>query len=66
MKVWTNNKFEGYWPVGSAAIVIADTAEDAADMLAEELDRIGLWQTVDPSDMEEMANGVKILCDGNY
>lgn len=68
MKLWTNNKFEGFYPVGSAAVVIAETVEDATDYLSFFLNEIGL-ENAEIEDMKEMplVNGqVRILCDGNY
>ena len=68
MKIWTNNKFKGFWPVGTAAVVIADTATEAADYLSMFLQDKGL-ENAKVSDMEEMPfldGQVNILCDGNY
>lgn len=69
MPVYTNNEFIGRWPVGSAAVVTADTPERAAELLAAELTRIGLRQTVKVADMkpfESTQESVVILCDGDY
>jgi hypothetical protein len=69
MPVYTNNDFIGRWPVGSAAVVAADTPERAAELLSAELARIGLRQTVQASDMTPFDSGqesVAILCDGDY
>ena len=68
MKLWANNKFKGFYPVGTAAVVVANNATDAADFLSMFLEEKGL----DPAkveDMEEMPfvdGQVSILCDGNY
>ncbi|MFY3647755.1 hypothetical protein ACOTET_26675 [Achromobacter xylosoxidans] len=69
MPVYTNNEFIGRWPVGSAAVVTADTPERAAELLAAELTRIGLRKTVKVADMkpfESTQESVAILCDGDY
>lgn len=69
MPVYTNNEFIGRWPVGSAAVVTADNPERAAELLAAELTRIGLRQTVKVADMkpfESTQESVAILCDGDY
>lgn len=69
MKVWTNNEFTGFYPVGSAAVVIADDAESAADMLNLRLRGVGLDGDAEASGMCEIAliNGnCAILSDGNY
>ena len=69
MKVWTNNQFEGHWPVGTAAVVRADTAEQAAYLLNEAIAKLGLRATARPEDMlrfPEAAGSVAILRDGDY
>ena len=67
-RIWTNNKFEGYWPVGTAAVVIADTAEKAAGYLNFLLCERGLGKAKaeDMIEMEFEDGRVRILCDGNY
>ena len=52
MKIYTNNKFTGHWPVGTAAVIRAESPEDAALLLAHELKEHGLEQIVKPEDME--------------
>ena len=64
--IWTNTKFEGHWPVGTAAIVEADRREEAAYLLSRELAEQGLPQSVDVADMIPFTGGVQILCDGDY
>lgn len=69
MKVFTNNEFEGHYPVGRAAVVIAPDAETAARLLEKELAAIGLEQQIDVSKMKQVSQGkpsVHILHDGNY
>lgn len=69
VKFWTNNYFKGHYPVGSAAVVCAETAEDAALFLERSLAQNGLGQRIDPCGMVEFppTNGaVRILVDGNY
>jgi len=68
MKIWVNNKFEGHWPVGTAAVVIAETEKDAAEYLSLFLRESGL-PDAEPEDMELMPfedGEVRILADGNY
>ncbi len=68
MKVWSHNKFKGHWPVGTAAVVVAETREEAGFILNEELDRRGL-RFCDPDQFEEIpfeAGTVRVLCDGDY
>jgi hypothetical protein len=68
MKIWTNTKFEGYWPVGTAAVVIAETRGDATKYLNMLLSQMDL-SDAKSEDMEEVPfkdGMIKILCDGNY
>ena len=68
MKLWTNNKFTGHYPVGTAAVVVARDAASAAEYLNLFLSEQRLPETK-PEDFEEMkqAEGeVRILCNGDY
>ena len=69
MKVFTCTECDGHWPVGFAAVVVAVDQSDAADILAGELNRIGLDQYVSPSTMIEIdqtKSSCSILVDGDY
>ena len=69
MKVFTNKTFDGFYPVGSAAVVIADNKEEAAGRLSHQLNHMGMLQSINPDDMIEVnvdSAKVIILCDGNY
>lgn len=69
MPVYTNTYFRGHWPVGTAAVVTANSPERAAKLLETELDRIGLGQPVEPEEMilfESNQESVAILRDGDY
>lgn len=69
MKIWTNIRFTGFWPVGTAAVCIAENAELAAIVLNEDLDTRGLDRSAKAEDFVEMEMtdlNVRILCDGNY
>ena len=71
MKVFTCTKFTGHWPVGSAAVVIAETAAEAAEDLNHKLrtqySLIGDAKAEDmlPFPANEMES-IRVLCDGNY
>lgn len=68
MKIWTNNRFEGHYPVGTAAVVIAEDAESAAEYLTPLLVEQGLPAAI-ASDMEQMPfidGQVSILANGDY
>lgn len=69
IKIWTNTEFDGYFPVGTAAVVIAEDAASAADMLNFILRNSGLEGDAETKDMVEfdlVIGNVSILCDGNY
>jgi len=69
MKTWTCNNFKGHYPVGTAAVVSAETVEVAIIWLEKELNERGLPQTIQPVQLIPMVTStrkVRILCDGNY
>ena len=69
MKLWTCNKFEGHYPVGTAAIVRATTAEIAASRLNTMLQEFyNLRGNATADMMEEFTDRdtCRVLCDGNY
>ena len=69
MKVWTNNEFTGHWPVGTAAVVVADTAQQAAELLAAELAKEGLTDPVTEDQFKQLKTDsplVRVLHNGDY
>lgn len=69
MKVFTNNLFEGFYPVGTAAVVIAEDKQDAARLLSNALSDTLLCPDVNAGDMIEIdttEESCVILCDGSY
>jgi hypothetical protein len=71
MKTWINTKFEGFYPVGTSAVVAAKTKtkEEAANLLNNELVKVGLKPTAKAADFEHFPvkePNVRILADGNY
>lgn len=68
LAVWTCTGFEGHFPVGTAAVVVAPNAETAAQMLSKEVCKIAR-QTV-TADQMKLVNPyqpqVIILNDGDY
>ena len=66
MKVWTSDSFQGVYPVGVAAVVVAATAEEAAEALKNSI----LYpESVKAEDMQELPliNGrCRVICDGDY
>jgi hypothetical protein len=71
MKVWTCNRFTGHYPVGCAAVVYAETQQEAVDILNASLKEQGLEGDAAIEDMELFPCHpqwveVRILCDGQY
>lgn len=69
MKIWTNNQFQGHWPVGTAAVCVAENSVAAAAMLNDDLESRGLPRSAKPEDFQPMAADIpqcRILCDGDY
>ena len=69
MPVYINTDFRGHWPVGTAAVVVADTPDRAATLLENALDERGLVQIIRPESMvpvNHRRETVAILCDGDY
>lgn len=68
MKVFVSNDFHGVWPVGTAAVITAETKEEAEHLLIAELNTRGLKQEK-PFAVYALDLSVKaaiILNDGNY
>ena len=69
MKVYTCNDFNGYYPVGTGAVVVAKNQTEAARRLEIELANKNLEQSISPLSMIELdteSATVRILTDGNY
>lgn len=70
MKVFFNNKFRGHYPVGTAALVVADHAQNACDLLNHKLKAEhsldGDAKVEDMIEVPTTHNQVVILNDGNY
>lgn len=64
--IYTNNKFQGYWSVPTAAVVEADSKEHAAQILKLELGKVGLGSDVHPDQFEEFKCECVILSTGDY
>jgi hypothetical protein len=78
MKVFTTTGFQGFYPVGSAAVIVAESPEQALALLMSELATRGLYSNK-PFDRlnNELTVGILeevdttkesavILVDGNY
>lgn len=71
MNIYTCAEFTGFWPVGTAAIVIAEDQQDAADSLSVKLKAHGLIGDAKPEEMilfpdPNGMESVRILRDGDY
>jgi len=69
MNVYFNNCFTGHYPVGTAAVVVAENPEEAAEALNRSLVDMGLEETAVPGEMVLLSTtfeSVTILNDGNY
>lgn len=69
MNIYTNNSFEGFYPVPTAAVVVAQNALEAADLLNKELVMVGLKPTATADQFELLKTehkAVRILSYGNY
>jgi hypothetical protein len=68
MKVFRNITFREVWPDGTAAIIVAQTANDAAILINDFLEQTGLRGDVKPEHMQEIdatRAAVHIYCQGN-
>lgn len=69
MKVYTCTAFSGHWPVGTAAVVVAESPEEAAVYLERVLTTKGLSQRIDAGELVPLDvthAGATILNDGDY
>ena len=51
MKVWTNNTFDCHWGEPEAAVIVANTSEEAAELLNNALERIDMARSATPEQM---------------
>lgn len=69
MKVFTCTTFSGFYPVGTAAVIVAPNSKEAKEQLEAALAAKGLPQKIKLNDLKEIETfsvGTYILCDGNY
>ena len=70
MKIWTNTEFSGICPLAVAAVVQAETADDAVELLNETLKARGLKGDAKSEHMVEFPTSLGpvavILVDGDY
>jgi len=70
MKVFTCNDHEGFWPAGTASVIVAESEEQARKVLIAALKNIGLDQdenfTLQSLELNPKEPYAKILRDGDY
>lgn len=67
--VYTCTCFEGHWPVGVSAVVVAESRAEAAKLLEAELAKQGLAQDVPAEYLEELDESESkavVLQNGEY
>lgn len=69
MKVFTVTGFEGHWPVGTCAVIVARDRGHARRLLNAKLKTHGLEPVEDTTEFKLLDTSVthaEILADGNY
>lgn len=66
LRVWTSNDFSGFWPVGSALVVVAPTRKAAIDAAQVACARCGLTFDGTVDELPLTAGESRVLCDGDY
>lgn len=70
LKVFYCKDFEGYWPVGTSAVIVAGTREGAEILLHDKLQQMGLTPKTYPGGTLVEINmdlpQAIVLSDGNY
>lgn len=69
LNVWTCNSFLGCYPVGTAAVIVADTREEAVKILETHLTHMGLRQSISENQILPVLTDEPhaiILCDGDF
>lgn len=70
MKIYTCTDFQGHYPVGTAAVVVASSREEAKEKLEKALfDHFGAIQEIKVDDLVRIPASkaaAHILLDGNY
>lgn len=66
LKVYYNTDFEGLWPVGVSAVVVAESETQAIELLTEELQKRGLAYRGTMKLIDTTAPCAIVLQDGDY
>lgn len=65
MKVFTSNDFEGQWPVGTAAVIVAES-ETHARQLLEACHPLAAKKPYTVRELDLSQPAAVVLSDGNY
>lgn len=68
MKTWIAT-FEGHWHVGTCHVIVAESMDHAIELLEADLEKIGLEQDIEPSNLHELDTTKPcsiIMNDGSY
>ena len=68
-KVFTSTGFEGHWPVGTSAVIVATTIEGAVELLSDAVALHGLKQQITADMLVEVdlaSPAAIVLQDGDY
>lgn len=66
MRVFVSADFSGYWPVGAAAVVIAESVEQATELLSRELTDRALKFDGTLQEINTTKPHAFVLLDGEY
>ena len=69
MEVWTNTSCAGHYPVGFAAVVVAETKDRAAELLNDTKEKQGLSRDAEAKDFLRIPvhrEYADILVNGDY
>ncbi len=68
MRVFYSSDFRGYWPVGTAAVIVARNADEAHTLLLSKLIGMGLGadQNFTLAELKTDSTNVVVLNDGDY
>lgn len=66
LKIYYNTDFEGLWPVGVSAVVVAESETQAIELLTEELQKRGLVYRGTMHEIDTTTASAIILQDGDY
>ena len=66
LKVYYNTDFEGLWPVGTSAVVVAESPEQAELLLTDKLAAIGLAYRGTMTELDMTVPHAIILQNGDY